>query len=103
MTTGRLGAADLAATTDTTVYAVPAGKVASFNVGFCNRGVAAVAVRLSISSVATPTDAEYLEYNATIPAGGVLERGGLMADAGKFIVAQASLASVSVVVWGVEE
>ena len=103
MPSGRLGAADLAAATDTTVYTVPSGKLASFNVSFCNRGAVAATVRLSLSGAATPTGAEYLEFGATIPASGVLERGGLMADAGKLVVVQSSASSVNCVVWGVEE
>ncbi len=99
MTTGRLGIADLAATTDTTVYQVPVGKTASFNVNFCNRGSVVTTVRLSISSAATPTAGEYIEYEAQIPASGVLERGGLVADASKYIVVRSSVASVSCVVW----
>lgn len=103
MASGRLGAADLAATTDTTLYTVATGKLASFNVNFCNRNSTAVTVRLALAAAGTPTAGEYIEYEATIPAYGVLERGGLVLDSAKLVVVRASATNVSVVAWGIEE
>lgn len=103
MPSGRLGAADLLAATDTALYTVPAGKTATLNVSLCNRGTAAVKVRLALAAAAAPTNAEYLEYDVSIPANGVLERSGIVADAGKIIVVRSDVATVSAVAFGFEE
>lgn len=103
MPSGRLGAVDLSAATDTTVYTVPIGRLSSFNVCFCNRGSTPATIRLSISSSAAPISSEYLEFEASLPAFGVLERGGLIAESGRFIIARSSIASVNCIVLGVEE
>lgn len=103
MASGRLGAVDLAATTNTTVYTVPASKTASFSVNICNRNAAAITVRLALAATGTPSATEWIEYNASIPSNSPLERTGLMLDAGKQLVAYASAANVSVVCYGVEE
>lgn len=103
MASGTLGQADLAANTNTAVYTVPAGKVASFNVNVLNRTASNVTVRMAISATSSPTNSEYLEYEATVPANGVMERTGLVASAGKNLVIYASSTGVSVNVFGFEE
>ena len=103
MATGRLGAADLAATTNTTIYTVPASKVGSCSVSLCNRNSAAVTVRLALASTGTPGNAEWIEYDTIVPANGVLERTGIVLAAAQRIVAYASAAGVSALAWGYEE
>ncbi|CAK0753382.1 conserved hypothetical protein [Gammaproteobacteria bacterium] len=103
MASGILGSADLAATTNTSVYTVPTGKVASFSVNVCNRNSTPVTIRLAFAASGTPSAGEWLEYDAPLPANGILERSGLMMDASKILVAYSSGASVSVLVYGIEE
>ncbi len=103
MASGTLGQSAPAATTNTTIYTVPSGKVATFNVSICNTNTTSVTIRLSISSTSTPSTSEYVEYNTTIPASGVLERSGLMASDGKLIVVYASATNVAFNVYGYEE
>lgn len=103
MPSGVLGQAALAAATNTTVYTVPTGMVASFNVNVLNRGANAATVRMAIASTATPTDAEWIEFDASVPANGVLERTGIVAQAAERVVVQASTANISVNVYGYEE
>mgnify|MGYP006276993879 CR=1 FL=1 len=98
-----LGQSAPSAATNTTVYTVPAATVATFNVSIVNRGSSVAPVRLAIAAAATPTNAEYIEYDAIIPINGVLERGGLVAQAAKIVVAYSSVANVSVSVYGYEE
>jgi hypothetical protein len=98
-----LGQAAPSAATLTTVYTVPAATVTVFNVNIVNRGPTAAAVRIAISATATPTNAEYIEYDAVIPVNGVLERGGLVAQATKNVVVYSSIAGTSVSVYGYEE
>lgn len=103
MASGRLGASDLAATTDTTVYTTPAATLTVATVSVCNRNSTAITVRLAVAATGTPAAAEFIEYDVSIDANSVLERTGLVLDAGKRIVARSSAANVSVVAMGVEE
>lgn len=97
-----LGSADLAATTLTLVYTVPALKQAAVTVSMCSRS-AAVTVRLAVSNGGVPTDGQYLEYGTPLEVAGVLERSGIALQAGDRIYAYASAAGVSVNVYGIEE
>lgn len=102
MATGLLGQAALAAATNTTVYTVPVGNFTVFSVSICNRGTTTATIRMAIAAAATPTTAEYIEYDTQISANGVLERTGLMANAGKLLVVYANTANVSVSAFGIE-
>lgn len=101
MASGTLGQANLAATTNTTVYTATATPT-TFNVSMTNSTGFPVAVNLAIAAAATPADSEYVEYQTVIPGNSVLERGGLVATAGKLIVAYASNTGVSVNIYGYE-
>jgi hypothetical protein len=102
MATGRLGTADLAAATDTTLYTCPASTFAVVTVSVCNRSASAVTVRLALAAGVTPLDSEFLEFGVTIPANSVLERTGIVIDAGKLLVVRSSAVDVSAVVYGIE-
>ena len=105
MATGRLGAADLSATTNTSIYTCPASTIATVNVSICNRSASAVVVRLANldGAIGTLANEDYIEYGITIPANGVLERTGIVMAASGLIMAYSDTANVSVQVWGIEE
>lgn len=98
----RLAANDLPATTNTTVYTVPANRRAAFSVHLCNRTAGDRIVRLALSSGAT-TNADWIEFDVPIPANSPLERSGLALTAGQSVVAWASATGVSCVITGIEE
>lgn len=102
MATGRLGAADLSATTNTTLYTCSGSTFTVATVSICNRNATTVTVRLALAASSTPTTAEYLEYGVSIPANSVLERTGIVMDAGKLLVVYSSAANVSAVCYGIE-
>jgi hypothetical protein len=102
MATGRLGVADLSAATNATLYTVPANTFSVVTLSIVNRGASAATIRISISASATPADSEYLEYDTSLTAKGVLERTGIVMDAGKLLVVRSNSASVNAVVYGIE-
>ncbi len=102
MATGRLGTADLTAATNTTLYTVPADTFAVVTVSLCNRASGTRSVRVAVCDTATPGNDEYIEYDASILANGVLERTGIVMDAAKLLVVRADSTDVTAVVMGIE-
>jgi hypothetical protein len=105
MATGRLGIANITSTADTTIYTVPSSTFSVVSVSICNRNTTTAAtIRVAICSSATPAAGEYIEYDTSLVASGVVERTGLVMDAGKILVVQVSSASptISVVAMGIE-
>lgn len=103
MASGILATSAPDATTNTTVYTVPSSTTTTFNASFCNRGSNTARIRLAVCAAATPTNAEYLEYDVELPANSVIERTGIVAQASKLVVAYVSTANISVVLHGFEE
>ena len=103
MASGTLGQTALAAGVNTSVYTVPAGKVGTFGVNFCNRGIQSAWVRLAISTSTSPADGEWIMYDVLVNQYGTLERTGLVASAGKQVICYASNANISVNIYGYED
>ena len=104
MASGILGQAAPSASTDTSVYTVPASTLAVVNINILNRSTAnPVDVRIALATGGTPTNSEYIEYDVTVPAKGVVERTGIALQAGKQVVVYVSTADTSVSVYGLEQ
>jgi hypothetical protein len=102
MATGRLGKLDLAAATAATLYTCPDNNFAVVTVSLCNRSSSSAAVRIAVADTATPGDEEFIEFDATVLAKGVLERTGIVLAAGQRIVVRSSAAGTSAVCYGIE-
>lgn len=96
-----LGQSSPSATTYTTLYTVPASNYVVANVSIANRAATAVSVRLAVAAASTPTNAEFIEYDAVIPGFGVLERTGIAVPAGRNIVVYANNGNASCSVYGI--
>lgn len=103
MATGILGQAAPAAATNTTVYTVPAATTAVATISVVNRGATAAAVNVAIAATGTPATSEYIEYQTVIDVNGVLERAGVVANAGERFVVYSTTANTSVTIYGYEE
>jgi len=104
MASGILGQSAPSATTLTTVYTVPSSTHSVANINVLNRSASApVDVRIALSATASPTSAEYIEYDVTIPAKGVIERTAISLQAGKNIVVYCSTGDTSISVYGLEQ
>ena len=104
MASGILGQVGIStASTNHTVYTVPASTLAVTSINILNRSASSATVRLAISTSDTPVNAEYIEYEASLSAQGVLERTGIVINSSKNVVAYASTTDVSVAVYGIEE
>lgn len=102
MPTGRLGASDLSAATNTSLYTCPSDTFAVISVSLCNRANQACNIRMAVASAATPTNAEWIEFDTELLGKGVLERTGIVMDAGKILVVYSNQANVSAVAFGLE-
>ena len=107
MANGILGSADLAATTYTGIYLVPADTFSVVTVSIVNKNSSSVTVRLAIAKT-DPTGAtipaadDYLEYETTILPNGVLERTGIVIDESRQVYVHSSATNVGVMVYGIE-
>ena len=105
MATGRLGTANITTTSASTVYTVPATTFSVVSVNIVNRSSSASAlIRLAVSTSASPGLDEWIEFDSSLVANGVLERTGIVIDTGELIVVQTTTATpaLSVVVYGIE-
>ena len=105
MANGILGSTDLTAVTYTEFYEVPANNFVVGTVAFTNKNAASVTVRLAATKPANagiPETDDYLEYEAEILPGGVLERTGVVLEAGRRLYARSSNANTVVMIYGIE-
>ena len=103
MATGILGQAAPTAATYTTAYTVPVGKTATFNISVANTTSGTISARVALATTATPTSNEFIEYDTVIVGNGVLERGGIVAQAGESVVVYNAMAGLNFNVYGYEE
>jgi hypothetical protein len=103
MANGVLASVALNATTYTSIYGPPLNTFSVVTVSICNKNTTAIQVRLALAvDPAIPAPGNYIEYNAEILPGGVLERGGVVLQNGRTLYAYSTQANTDVVVYGIE-
>jgi hypothetical protein len=105
MATGRLGTADLAATTYTELYEVPSDTFSVVSVNIVNRGATEITCRIALTTTvppSAPNNAEFIEYDVSIGGNGVMERTGIVLAAGQIVSVYSSATGVSAVCMGIE-
>ena len=104
MATKKLGSVAPSATTNTTLYTVPAGKSAVCVLSVCNTNNSTIAkIRVAISATNTPTIDEYIEYDIALIANGVLERSSIAMGENEKLVVYASASNIAFRLYGIEE
>lgn len=105
MATGRLGAEDLAAVTYTQLYQVPADTFSVISINILNRNASAITARVAITDSIpplAPVSADFIEHDLTIAPNGVLERTGIVLEAGKIVSVYSSTTGVTAMAYGIE-
>lgn len=100
---GVLGSRNLISDVNQAVYVNNYSDVSAVTVSVCNKHYISTNVSIAVSTSATsPTNAEWLEYEAIVPGKGVLERSGIIVTPGHFIVVKSSAPNANAMVWGTE-
>ena len=105
MATGILGSNDLQGATNIVVYTVPASTFAVVTVNVCNRATSARNIRIALTldeSTLGSNLGDYIEYDAELLANGVLERAGLVLNAGTKVVVFSNSTDCGAMVYGIE-
>lgn len=103
MPSGILGQVAPTAAAYTIAYTVPVGRTSTFNISVANTTSGTITARVAIASAPTPTSNEFIEYDTVIVGNGVLERGGIVAQAGESVVVYNAVAGLNFSVYGFEE
>ena len=103
MANGVLASVALNATTYTLIYGPPVNTFGVVTVSIVNKNTTSIQVRLALAeNPDIPAAGNYIEYNAEILPGGVLERTGIVIQNGRTIYAYSSQANTDIVVYGIE-
>lgn len=103
MSSGKYYAGILTANTNVDTGTVPTGKVRTVSINLVNYGTAPVTAKVYISTVTTPTDADRIEPDISIPAGGLYKLTGEVVGAGERVVLFTDVAPVTARISGFEE
>ena len=103
MASGKFWAGTLSENTNQDTGAVPTNLVRTVSINMVNTGSAVAMARVYVSTSASPTDADRIEPNISIPAGGLYKLTGEVVGAGERVVLFADAATVTARVSGFEE
>ena len=101
--TGILAQATLAATTYTSLYSPTADTFGVVTLNIANKNSSSIQVRVAVATDPNiPAAGEYIEYMTEILPNGVLERTGLVIQAGRTIYVYSTDINTDCVVYGIE-
>lgn len=105
MANGRLASVTPNINTDTLLYQVPAASTASVAITICNTNSVSSNIRISIenSSAVGIASTNCIEYDTSINAYSVFERGGLVLGSQQKLFCKSSATNVNFIVLGYEE
>jgi hypothetical protein len=103
MASGRLGKATLTADTQTLLYTVPALTVATVNIRVANGNATPIKIRVAITEGDVPSVDDYITYDKSIEAFGILEETGMVCSAAEQVYVYSDTTNVSARVHGFEE
>jgi len=92
MATGIIQQTNVTSTSLTSIYSgVPSGKTATINILICNAASNAATITLGLTTGATGSlsGSQYIEYKSILAPYEVMERGGLVLQAGAYVYLQA--------------
>jgi len=102
MTLGRLAAVDVTGGTNTLIYTIPE-KSGQFTgtVNICNRNKFDVLIRLAFvdGDLADLVDADWVEYDVIVRAGGLIERSGFQMLPAQSLIGYSDKGNVSFQLW----
>lgn len=100
---GVLGSRNLLSEVNQAVYVNNYSDVSAVTVSVCNKHYVSSNISIAVSTSATsPSNAEWIEYEAIVQGKGVLERSGIIVTPGHYIVVKSSAPNANVMVWGTE-
>lgn len=103
MSKGILGTWNLVSGVNQAVYVNNYSDIATVTVSVCNRNYTDGEVSIAVGTSATsPTNADWIEYEAVLSGKSVLERSGIVVTPGHYVVVKSNLSNTNAVVWGAE-
>jgi hypothetical protein len=102
MASGKLGSADLSASTNTLLYTVTTGKTATISISIVNRNSSNINFNVAIGNGGSPSTTDYIEYGTSLAGNGVFERTGVVCSSGENVWVNSDTSNVSVRVYGFE-
>lgn len=104
MPSGRIQSTLVTSNTWNTLYTVPTAKVGSVSLNMVNVANVSLDFSLAVTSNATPTTAEHIEFGTSLASKAVYERTGLVLEAAqKIVVYTTANTSLAANVFGYEE
>lgn len=99
---GRMAAVLPTAGTPTLLYVAAANALCSVTVSVCNQGPVRDSISIQLCEGQAAQE-DYLEYQAKVGSNSVLERSGLILEAGQSLLVTSAQGTSSFVCWGIIE
>ena len=101
MTSGRLAAVDITGGINTSLYTTPEAKPMEVTVNIANRNDEDVVIWLALldGAIGTLVNADWIEYDVTIRANGLIERSGIQMSPNQSLVGYSDTNNVIFQVW----